>query len=291
MNSGKLVILAGGISSRMRRPSSVAVDAELAREADVKSKSMIGVGQGNLPFMNYLLFNAREAGYTDIVLVVGERDHSVRSFYGDADRDNSYHGLTISYAVQPIPPGRAKPLGTADALWRALALRPDWHGQQFSVCNSDNLYSIRAFSLLRESQYDCAMIDYDRDAFTFDRARVEQFAVLVKNEQGGVVDIIEKPTSADVARARDVRGRVGVSMNLWRFTHEQILPFVERVPLHPVRLEKELPAAAMMMVRELPATLRTIPLSEHVPDLSSKEDLAGVQAFLARTHPDFSFGI
>ena len=137
---------------------------------------------------------------------------------------NSYHGLTISYAVQPIPPDRTKPLGTADALLRALLSRPDWTGKRFSVCNSDNLYSIRALTLIRESTYDCAMIDYDRAALKFDRARIEQFAVLVKNSGGAIVDIIEKPTADEVARARDINGRVGVSMNLFRFPMSRYFP-------------------------------------------------------------------
>ena len=76
MNEGHLVILAGGISSRMRKPASGIVDVDLMKEADAKSKSMIGVGRENLPFLNYLLFNAREAGYADVVLVIGERDHA-----------------------------------------------------------------------------------------------------------------------------------------------------------------------------------------------------------------------
>ena len=74
MNEGKLVILAGGISSRMKKPvnSDVNVEEKLIEDADKKSKSMIGVGNNYRPFLDYLLFNAKQSGYNDIVLVVGE---------------------------------------------------------------------------------------------------------------------------------------------------------------------------------------------------------------------------
>jgi glucose-1-phosphate adenylyltransferase len=289
MSEGNLAILAGGISSRMRKPAMRPIDPEIDREADAKSKSMISVGPGNRPFLDYLLFNAREAGYTDIVIVIGERDQWMRSYYGGADRGNPFHGMTISYAVQPIPQGRAKPLGTADAFLRALQARTDWSGERVTVCNSDNLYSREAFDLIRRSPFECAAIDYDRSALRFDQAKIEQFAVLVKDGDGALLEIVEKPGSADMARARDRRGRVGVSMNLWRFRCDRILPYLERVPLHPERQEKELPGAVMMMIRVEPRSVMTIPLAEHVPDLSSKDDIREVQEFLARTYPNFSF--
>ena len=54
-----IVILAAGISSRMKRtdPGQESVDPNLAREAQTKTKSMIGLGEGRRPFLDYLLFN------------------------------------------------------------------------------------------------------------------------------------------------------------------------------------------------------------------------------------------
>jgi hypothetical protein len=62
---GKLVILAGGISSRMKRKpvKTETLDPKLEADADLKSKSMIGVGEGYRPFLDYLLYNAKQAGY------------------------------------------------------------------------------------------------------------------------------------------------------------------------------------------------------------------------------------
>jgi glucose-1-phosphate adenylyltransferase len=281
-----LVILAGGISSRMKKPAAGPLDERLLSDVQEKVKTMIGVGRERRPLLDYLLYNAQQAGYRDIVVVVSGFDRSVREHYGPADSGNSYHGLSISYAVQSIPPGRTKPLGTADALLRALYARPDWEGKKFTVCNSDNLYSARALALLLETDADAAMIDYDREALQCDADRVRQFAVLKEDGEGRLEEIIEKPSPEQVARVREAGGRVGVSMNIFRFLYDRILPFLESVPLHPARLEKELPVAVMLMIGEHPGSMIAIPLAEHVPDLTSRDDIHRVREYLEREYPD-----
>jgi glucose-1-phosphate adenylyltransferase len=286
---GNLVILAAGVSSRMKEPAGEEIDPVLARDADVKTKGMIGVGEGNRPFLDYLLFNAREAGYLDVVLVVGDKSESVRDYYGRRDRGNQFHGLTLSYAIQQIPVGRSKPLGTADALLRALEVRKDWEGTRFTVCNSDNLYSRRALKLLLECTADAALIDYDRELLGVPPVRVEQFAVLSKTDDGRLLDIIEKPTPDVVAKVRDKNGRVGVSMNIFRFCYDRILPFLTMVPIHPVRQEKELPTALTMMLNEFPGCIAAIPLGEAVPDLTGRGDIMTVQRYLSKEFPHFAW--
>ena len=288
-----LVILAGGISSRMKKAvsASAPLDPVLRHDAMEKSKSMIGVGEGHRPFLDYLLYNAREAGFRDVVIVVGEQDRSIREYYGMADQGNAFFGLTISYAVQTIPSGRQKPLGTADALLRALDFSPQWRGRDFTVCNSDNLYTIRALRLMLESTDPGAMIDYDRSALEFDAERIEQFSVTRKSPDGFLVDILEKPTPREIESARDSTGRIGVSMNIFRLSFDMVYPFLQRVPLHPVRQEKELPVAVQSMVKEDPRCMRAIPLAEHVPDLTNQSDIPAVQEYLHRLYPNFSLGL
>ncbi|HUL43584.1 MAG TPA: sugar phosphate nucleotidyltransferase [Bacteroidota bacterium] len=285
-----LVILAAGIGSRMKKSASVqgALDAKLKDEAATIPKSMIGVGESGRPLLDYLLHNARESGYRDVVLVVGEHDEDFRAHYGKSDRGNAFHGLTISYAVQRIPAGRTKPLGTADALLQALRTRDDWSGRQFTVCNSDNLYSRRALRLLLEDRNISALIDYDRSALGFDHHRIEQFAVIRKDRRGFLKDIIEKPAPEEISRLTDPDGRVGVSMNIFRFTYDHVLPYLERVPLHPARLEKDLPQAILLMLADDPDAMMTIPLAEAVPDLTCQSDIHIVQEYLRREFPSFS---
>lgn len=284
-----LVILAAGVSSRMKQPVAEEIDPALAREADFKTKGMIGIGEGNRPFLDYILYNAREAGYRDVVLVVGDTSESVRACYGRKDRGNQFHGLTISYATQKIPSGRSKPLGTADALLQALLVRKDWKGKWFTVCNSDNLYSRRALKLLLDSTADGALIDYDREMLGVPLERVEQFAVLSKTGDGRLLDIIEKPRPDVVAQVSDGNGRVGVSMNIFRFRYERILPFLTMVPIHHVRKEKELPTAVTMMLKEFPGCVAAIPLGEAVPDLTGRGDIMTVQKYLLKEYPHFAW--
>jgi len=291
MNDGKLVILAGGVSSRMKKAVNPGenVDTRLINEADNKEKSMIGVGSDRRPFLDYLLFNARESGYNDIVIVISEKSNAIKEHYGKKDSDNEFHGLNISYAVQRIPVGRVKPLGTADALYQALNVKKEWSGNKFTVCNSDNLYSQTALKLMLDSQHPNALIDYDRDALRFESERIEAFAVIAKDEDHYVTDIIEKPTQAQVEAAKEDDGRIGVSMNIFSFSYDQILPYLKVVPLHPIRKEKEIPTALKMIITEHPKSVYAYPLSEHVPDLTSKTDISIVQKYLETHFPNTDF--
>lgn len=284
-----LVILAGGISSRMKKPledEKLQVEERLLEDADHKSKSMIGVGKNYRPFLDYLLFNASKAGYQDVVIVIGEKDDSIREYYGKLDKGNIFMGLSISYAIQRVPEGRIKPMGTADALFQALKIRPDWKGKKFSVCNSDNLYSQKALLLMLETPFENAMPDYDRSAMNFELSRIEKFAVTQKDEENFLVDIIEKPSALQIEKAKDKNGVVGVSMNLFRLDYDMFYPFAEKVPFNPERQEKELPDAIKLMLKQYPKTLYCYPFAEHVPDLTNKSDILPVKKYLEKEIPD-----
>ncbi len=288
--NGKLVILAGGISSRMKKSESSdrELDPQLIKDADLKSKAMIRVGENERPFLDYLLFNVYESGYREVVIVIGEKDDSIKKYYESKENIKIFSGLEISYAVQPIPEGREKPLGTADALYHALKLKSDWYGYSFTVCNSDNLYSQYVLKLLLESKYINAMIDYDRDGLNFEKERIEKFSVTKKDNEGFIIDIIEKPTIEVVESAMDKNGAIGVSMNIFKLNYEIIFPCLETVPLHPVRKEKELPTAIKMMIDKFPKSLFAYPVSEEVPDLTSKGDISKVKMFLEKHFPNLS---
>ena len=285
MRGGKLVILAGGISSRMKKPEyHGSIDSKLITEANEKVKSMIGVGDNYRPFLDYLLFNAHESGYIDILIVIGEKDESIREYYGSKDNENEFFDLKISYAVQKIHNNRTKPLGTADALYQGLIAKNEWNGKKFTVCNSDNLYSQKALKLVLETPYKNAMIDYDRDAFEFEKERVEKFAVLMKDHEGFLLNIIEKPSAGQIKMIEEKNGYLGVSMNIFSFDYEMILQYLERVPIHPERNEKELPSAVMMMIKDHPKSMFTYALSEHVPDLTYKDDIVPVKKYLEKNY-------
>ena len=170
-----------------------------------------------------------------------------------------------------------------------MRARPEWAGTRFTVCNSDNLYSQHVLRLLRENHDPCALIDYDRDALGVDASKIEQFSVLRKDAGNYLVAILEKPTPADIAAAQDSSGRVGVSMNIFRFSYGLILQPLIDAPLHPVRQEKEIPTALSILISRHPQSVRVIPVGEKVPDLTDKGDIAHVQEYLGKHYPRFSF--
>jgi glucose-1-phosphate adenylyltransferase len=286
-----LVILAGGISSRMKKPvvNNLNIDEKLIQDADEKSKSIIGVEKDYRPFLDYLLYSARESEYSDIILVVGQNDCSIKQYYGKEERNNEFNGLKISYAIQLIPEERSKPLGTADALLCGLRSKPEWSGYKFTVCNSDNLYSKKALKIMLNSAYDNALIDYDRSALDFELSRIERFAVTIKDEKGFLIDIIEKPTSEIINEAKDKRGFIGVSMNIFSLSYDLILPILEKVPLHPIRQEKELPEAVKILAIEGITSVFAYSLAEHVPGLTIKDDIVQVKKYLGKHSHNFCF--
>ncbi len=279
---GRLIILAGGISSRMKKPVSsvLNINEKLLKETETKAKSMLSVGMNDRPFMDYLLYNAVEAGFRDVLIVLNEKDDSIKSYYGLEDEGNEFLNLKISYAIQKIPEGRVKPLGTADALLQGLQQKRDWAGSKFIVCNSDNLYSVVALRLLLEDEHLNSLIDYSREALEFERSRILKFAVITKNEERYLTDIIEKPNEEELEKAKDKNGVIGVSMNIFSFSYDLIYRYLERTPIHPVRNEKEIPSALTIMIKENPQSMYCYPLSEHVPDLTEKEDIPAVKKYL-----------
>ena len=291
MNTGRLVILAGGVSSRMKKPSKMDlnIDEYLLEQSEIKTKSMLSVGKNERPFLDYLLYNAREAGYREIVIVISEKDNSIRNYYGEKANDNEFEGLNIGYAIQKIPDNRTKPLGTADALHQALSVKKEWMGGRFTVCNSDNLYSQKAFKIMLKDEHPNSMIDYNRNALEFETSKIMKFGVTVKDGEGYLIDIIEKPTDKDLEKAKDSNGIIGVSMNIFSLFYDFILPFLEKTPLNPVRKEKELPVAISMMVKEKLKSLFCYPLSEHVIDLTSKEDIPEVKKYLDKNYGNMIF--
>lgn len=280
--SDRLVILAGGVSSRMKQSlaDSSEIDSKLLKDAEQKSKSMIRIGEGERPFLDYLLLNAKLAGYSDIVIVVSEKDDSIKSYYEENKNDSWFEGIELSYATQTIPEGRVKPLGTADALLQALLVKKEWRGKQFTMCNSDNLYSQNALEMMKNLEYPNSMIDYDRDGLGVEKERVEKFAITKKDENGFLLDIIEKPSSEEVEVSKSKEGFIGVSMNIFRFSYDMIRPALEIVPLNEIRKEKELPTAVKIMIEKNPKSLYCYPLSEAVPDLTSKQDILKVKKYL-----------
>ncbi|MEC5167072.1 NDP-sugar pyrophosphorylase family protein [Flavobacterium sp. PL11] len=281
-----LVVLAGGASSRMKRKvESDNLTAEEIAQANERSKGLIGVGPNGRPLLDYLLLNAKKAGYKNIYIIIGEQGDLFKEFYGTANKNNNFNGLNISFATQYIPEGRVKPFGTADALFQAVEQYPELNSQSYSVCNSDNLYSTAALLALRETTSPSAFISYDRDAMEFPLERISRFAIAKLNENNFLLDILEKPSADVLEDYKDNEGKLRVSMNAFKFSGSLLYPYLKNCPIHPERDEKELPTVLLNSIEDHPNSALGIPFSEHVPDLTAKEDIAEVKEYLRQHYP------
>ena len=253
------------------------LSAEEIQQANERSKGLIGLGGNGRPMLDYVLYNAKRAGYEKIYIVIGEQGELFRDFYGGS---NGFHGLEVVFAIQRVPSEREKPFGTADALCQAMEQYPELQEKRFTVCNSDNLYSVEAFDLLRNTESPQALITYDRDALEFDSERISRFALVKMDDWNNLIDIIEKPKLDEVGKYRDTKGKLRVSMNIFTFDGKKLFPYLKHCPVHPVRLEKELSTALLGMLGKFSGDMKGIPMAEHVPDLTAKNDIVEVKKYL-----------
>lgn len=283
MSHTKLVILAGGASSRMKKQATAdsTISAEELAQANSRSKGLISIDGSGRPLMDYLLYHAKKAGYETVYIITGEDNELFKSFYGENNNGNNYHGLTVNFAIQYIPEDRVKPFGTADALYQAVDQYPELQKEPYTVCNSDNLYSIESLQLLRETEAKNALISYDRGGLIFPEERISRFALMQFREGNFMKAIVEKPALEDIESYKDTEGKLRVSMNVFKFNGEQMYPYLKDCPVHPERNEKELPTALMNMIADDAKATLGIPLKAHVPDLTSKQDIASLKEYVA----------
>ena len=282
-----IVILAGGASSRMKKVQEDVHDLSMSEieQANNRSKGLIGVGPNGRPLMDYLLYNAKKAGYKNVYIVISEEGSLFREYYGNEIKNNPFHGLNISFAIQYIPNDRIKPFGTADALYQTVEQFPELKKQSYGVCNSDNLYSSEALFELRKTESQNAFIAYDRDALEFPAERISGFALAKLDRQNYLEDILEKPSDDESKNFKDLKGKFRVSMNAFKFDGGMLYPYLKKCPAHPLRNEKEIPTALLNMIHDHPKTMYGIPLAEHVPDLTAKSDIIEVKVYLKEYYP------
>lgn len=270
-----IVILAAGMSSRMKKSIDSDIDDSKADEANKKSKSLITFG--DKPFIYFLLKNIVEAGFENVIMVVGK---DFDDFKKQLDNLNFNNKLKIDYAIQKIPKDRVKPFGTADAVFQTMDQIEILKNSSFCVCNSDNLYSTNSLRTIRENAYENAVLAYDRDSLNFPKERVSSFSILMTDDNFNLLNFIEKPTQEQVDQNLDSNGKIRVSMNIFKFNGLQAFDFIKNCPINPIRNEKELPSAIVNMINENDLYMKGIPIAEHVPDLTSKADINIIQKLI-----------
>ena len=216
----QLVILAAGLSSRYGG-----------------LKQLEAIGPGGATLMEYSLYDARRAGFGDVVFVIRA---DMEDLFGEYAAERFGSRIPWRTAIQrledvppgvPFPAGRAKPWGTAHAV---LAAADRVHGP-FAVLNADDFYGGRAFAALVE------FFEHHADDQPPSYAIVGYRLRDTLSEAGGVNRGVCRPDASGwlhsveevigLARAPDgsyagcgesgpvrLAGDTLVSMNLWGFT-------------------------------------------------------------------------
>jgi len=261
----KIVILARGLGTRMRRnDSQAAVDESQSVMAAAGIKAMIPIGR---PFLDYGLSAAAEAGYRRVCLVIGPEQEAIREYYG---REGISRRLDFTFANQ------AEPRGTADAVAAAESFAD---GEPFAVINSDNYYPVEALRGLREQRGSATAL-FERDAMlagsNVPADRIERFAVAKIDARGLLERIIEKPDEATLAA---LPRPLWLSMNCWRFGPSI---FEACRSIRPsARGEYEIPDAVQYAIDVLGESFAAVPVRAPVLDMTSRGDIAAVAALLA----------
>ena len=265
-----LLIMAAGTSSRMKLSISKNIGSFATEQANIRTKGLIEIGEDGKPLLYYLLRNAQEAGYKTIYLITA----ADATFFSSTIRSlPNLNQLRFVFVTQHIPKGRIKPLGTADAVFQALEQFSELQTNNFSVCNSDNLYTVNAFRKLRSIEQGSGLIAYDSDFLNFSKEKIAGFALLIFNMDFYLENIIEKPATTDFINAADNHESLYISMNAFTFDGNVLYSFLRDCPINLDRDEKELPTALLNMIQAHPTSVKGIPMQEHVPDLTTKKDL------------------
>lgn len=247
----------------MRAPdSATALDSATSGVADRGVKGLISVGR---PFLDYVLSELADAGFTDVCLVIGPEHDAIRTRY---ENEAPPARIRAHFAIQ------REPLGTADAVLAAEGFVGD---TSFVVINSDNFYPAAALAELH-GRSEPALVAFARDALiergNVDPTRVGRFGAVEIDETGK----LRSMTASDDRAAASTGGRVYASMNCWLFT-APVLAACRAVPVSR-RGEKELTQAVQYAIDELGVRFEVILSGETVLDLSSRADIPRVATLL-----------
>src|SRR3989344_3766433 len=191
----KVVISAAGQGTRMQ---------ELSKD---KSKHLIEVNQR--PFLAYVLDNIIEAGYTEIMLVVGFREDLIREFLAKYDAK----GATINLVNQfEILGPKEKEYGTACPL---KCVRDFAGNEPFISLVGDNFYSVDDLKSMNIDDEFCYIGALEHE-------NPEKFGVLLTDGEF-LEKIIEKP--------KEFVGNL-INTSLYKFTPDvfEKLPLIEKSP-------------------------------------------------------------
>ena len=290
MNKPTLVIMAAGMGSRFGG-----------------CKQITPVDDAGHVIVDYSIFDALAAGFGKIVCVIKpEMEADFRAVIGDRIAKKA----NIAYAYQTIdrlpegysvPEGRVKPWGTAHAV---LCAADEIEGD-FAAINADDFYGRGAFKAAADflmgdhAENEHAMVGYLIENTLTENGYVSR-GICEPDENGMLKKITERvhiePREGGAAYIEEGEAEVfipagtRVSMNMWAFSHsildEMKARFVDflntRAVENPLKAEYYLPSVPDMLIREGKGEVRLLETPEKWYGVTYHEDLAAVQAAMAK---------
>jgi dTDP-glucose pyrophosphorylase len=203
------------------------------------------------PFLYYVLKNLQDAGFEEFILVVGYKKEKMEEFAKEYQNE-----FKIQLVDQCQICGEEK-YGTA----MAVQCAQDAIGKEnFILISGDNLYSVSDIKAMNIND------DYNYIA-GLTHSNPEKYGVLIKNKDGFLEKIIEKPQTY-----------VGNLINtaMYKFTPE-IFEKLPRLSLSP-RGEYELTDAITMLASE--GKVKVIEIKDYWKDFGRPEDVQIISEFL-----------
>src|SRR3989344_1261554 len=237
----KVVISAAGQGTRM---------LELSKN---KSKHLISVGER--PFLAYLLDNILQAGYSEIIMVVGFREDMIREFLKTYTFDGKTPNVTIVNQYDVLGP-KEKEYGTACPL---KCVKGFVGNENFISLVGDNFYTVEDLQAMNIDDQYCYVSGLVNE-------NPEKFGVLIE-ESGFLKEIIEKP--------KEFVGNL-VNTSLYKFTPEvfEKLSLIQK----SVRGEYEITDVISLLAKD--KKVKIIKTKSYWMDFGRPDDIQKFQEFL-----------
>ena len=299
-----LVILAAGMGSRYGG-----------------MKQIDGVGSHNEPIIEFTIFDALQAGFKKVVLII-KKEHQEVFEENLVKKIRPY--IEVEYAYQDlndipedvlIPTERVKPWGTTHAL---LACRDILKDDPFIVCNADDFYGRDAFNKVMHffhEEYDdniYCMVGYKVENTLSDNGSVTR-GLCEKNREGYLTSIKEVTEVRwnekhngvlynDQGKEKEMPLGTPVSMNFWGFK-PGIIPLLKRIFVaelpsgidkNPLKYEALLPNHVGVLVNNGDCKVKVLTSEDSWFGVTYKEDRPTVVAKIQSlkddgTYPDILF--
>ena len=265
-------------------------------------KQIDGVGPNGEAIIDYSIYDALRAGFTDLCFIVrAEIEDDVREFFNGKFPDS----VGVSFAIQSlddlpggrsVPVERSKPWGTAHAVYaaRSKVTTP------FAVVNADDFYGRDAYKTLQAylaalsaDETDYAMVGYRLDETLSEHGTVSR-GICRKDSDGFLQTITEHKKIArkgdQIVDALDDGSEVALqpddvtSMNMFGFTpavfdqiDEQFSLFVDRNGTDP-KSEFYIPNLMTELIVASTAQMRVLSTTSQWFGMTYREDKDAVQA-------------